>query len=263
MRDFNRSGSDRRDSGRDSRRSFGPRNDDRRGDDRPTLFPAVCAECGKNCEVPFKPSGNKEVFCKDCFDRRGGNEGRSEERNYNRKFEGNRSERSYDRNDRGDRGNRDDRRDDRKERVEFSAICDECGKACKLPFVPSTDKPVYCSECFEMRGERSGLRSVASSGDGNREIREIKDQIISLNVKLEKIMTALNIKTEKPREPKTVKVSKEEFSKAFSEEEVEGDEIVEEKLEEELQEVAAEVIEKVKKVKKAKKTKDAIEAVAE
>jgi CxxC-x17-CxxC domain-containing protein len=253
MRDFNRSDRD------SSKRSFRPRNDDRRGDDRPTLFPAVCAECGRNCEVPFKPSGNKEVFCKDCFDRRGGNEannGRSEERNYNRKFEGNRSERSYDRND---RGNRDDRRDDRRDRVEFSAICDECGKACKLPFVPSTDKPVYCSECFEMRGERSGLRSVASSGDGNREIREIKDQIISLNVKLEKIMTALNIKTEKPREPKTVKVSKDEYKKAFSdEEEVEGDEIVEEKLEEELQEVASEVIEKVKKVKKTKKVEEPI-----
>ncbi|MBR6030206.1 MAG: zinc-ribbon domain containing protein [Clostridia bacterium] len=28
------------------------------------------------------------------------------------------------------------------------AICANCGKECKVPFVPSGDRPVYCSECF-------------------------------------------------------------------------------------------------------------------
>jgi CxxC-x17-CxxC domain-containing protein len=28
------------------------------------------------------------------------------------------------------------------------AICAKCGKACKVPFVPREDRPVYCSECF-------------------------------------------------------------------------------------------------------------------
>ena len=32
-----------------------------------TLHSAVCAKCGKTCEVPFKPNGKKPVFCKDCF----------------------------------------------------------------------------------------------------------------------------------------------------------------------------------------------------
>jgi CxxC-x17-CxxC domain-containing protein len=27
----------------------------------------VCSECKKECEVPFKPSGDRPVFCKDCF----------------------------------------------------------------------------------------------------------------------------------------------------------------------------------------------------
>ncbi len=35
---------------------------------RPTqLFPAVCSECRKNCEVPFRPTGDKPVYCRDCF----------------------------------------------------------------------------------------------------------------------------------------------------------------------------------------------------
>ena len=39
---------------------------DRRGG-RIELFPAVCAECKKNCEVPFRPTGDKPVYCRDCF----------------------------------------------------------------------------------------------------------------------------------------------------------------------------------------------------
>ena len=31
------------------------------------MFQAVCANCGKECEVPFRPNGNKHVFCNDCF----------------------------------------------------------------------------------------------------------------------------------------------------------------------------------------------------
>ena len=30
----------------------------------------------------------------------------------------------------------------------FDAVCAECGKDCKVPFEPSNDRPVYCSECF-------------------------------------------------------------------------------------------------------------------
>ena len=31
------------------------------------MFPAVCAECGKNTEVPFEPRGDKPVYCSDCY----------------------------------------------------------------------------------------------------------------------------------------------------------------------------------------------------
>ena len=39
------------------RRDFGPRE----------MSKAVCSECGKECEVPFKPTEGKPVYCKDCY----------------------------------------------------------------------------------------------------------------------------------------------------------------------------------------------------
>jgi CxxC-x17-CxxC domain-containing protein len=40
-----------------------------RGGDRGpvTMHKAVCDECHKSCEVPFRPSGDKPVHCNDCF----------------------------------------------------------------------------------------------------------------------------------------------------------------------------------------------------
>jgi len=34
------------------------------------LHKAICADCKKECEVPFKPSGGRPVYCKDCFSKR-------------------------------------------------------------------------------------------------------------------------------------------------------------------------------------------------
>jgi CxxC-x17-CxxC domain-containing protein len=31
------------------------------------MFNAICSDCGKECEVPFKPNGSKPVFCRECF----------------------------------------------------------------------------------------------------------------------------------------------------------------------------------------------------
>jgi len=28
---------------------------------------AVCSKCKKDCEVPFKPTPGKDVFCQECF----------------------------------------------------------------------------------------------------------------------------------------------------------------------------------------------------
>ena len=31
------------------------------------LFSAICTECGSKCEVPFRPTGGKPVYCSNCF----------------------------------------------------------------------------------------------------------------------------------------------------------------------------------------------------
>jgi CxxC-x17-CxxC domain-containing protein len=33
------------------------------------MHPATCAECGKETQVPFRPSGDRPVYCSDCFSR--------------------------------------------------------------------------------------------------------------------------------------------------------------------------------------------------
>ena len=59
-----------RDSDRPERRASGRfRDDDRREFRKPELemHTAICDRCGNKCEVPFKPRGNKPVYCSGCF----------------------------------------------------------------------------------------------------------------------------------------------------------------------------------------------------
>ncbi len=31
------------------------------------MYPAVCAQCGKDTQVPFQPRGDRPVYCSDCY----------------------------------------------------------------------------------------------------------------------------------------------------------------------------------------------------
>ena len=37
------------------------------GGGRREMYPAVCANCGKDTQVPFQPRGDRPVYCSDCF----------------------------------------------------------------------------------------------------------------------------------------------------------------------------------------------------
>ena len=100
----------------------------------------------------------------------------------------------------------------REDRQMFSAICDKCGAECQLPFRPTGEKPVYCSNCFEKTGGRDGgERNFGGNrdfgerrdfGGNNRrfESRDTKDyqqdntraEIEVINQKLYKILSILN-----------------------------------------------------------------------
>jgi CxxC-x17-CxxC domain-containing protein len=36
------------------------------------MYKAICSNCGKECEVPFRPTSGKPVYCSDCFEKMGG-----------------------------------------------------------------------------------------------------------------------------------------------------------------------------------------------
>lgn len=52
-------------------------NDDNRGSQKPTgqrgpigpreMHKATCADCKQETEVPFKPSGDRPVYCRECY----------------------------------------------------------------------------------------------------------------------------------------------------------------------------------------------------
>ncbi len=142
------------------RRGSGERPFGNRNRERPQMHEAICSDCGKKCEVPFKPTGDKPVYCSQCFS------------SHRESPISNRPER---------RGSERPRFQDRRM---FDAICDKCGKKFELPFRPTGSKPVYCNECFD-KGGNSLNRS------NNKVVNQYKEQFDMLNVKLDRIIKAL------------------------------------------------------------------------
>jgi len=166
----------RRDGGK---RSFG--RDSRGGDrERPQMHEAICSDCGKRCEVPFKPTNDKPIYCSQCFTNHGG-ASRSDSRE--------------------DRGGRDRSRGDR---PMFDATCDTCGKRFQLPFRPTGEKPVYCNDCFDKEGGSTSSISRSVSAPTN----QYKEQFEALNSKLDKILKILNPVVAVKEEKKEVIVEK-------------------------------------------------------
>ncbi len=44
-----------------------PREQRRGGERNRELTKVKCSDCGKECEVPFKPTEGRPVYCRDCF----------------------------------------------------------------------------------------------------------------------------------------------------------------------------------------------------
>jgi len=156
MRNFSRDNNSR---GRDRDNRGG-----RGGEDR-QMHKTTCSDCGRPCEVPFKPSGDKPVFCSSCFKK--DDSPRNEDRSYDR-----REDRGRDRDRVGDR--------DRGKLTMHRATCAECGKPCEVPFKPSGDKPVFCSNCF---GKGNGGPSPSKPDQSGRKFDEMNaklDQILSI-----------------------------------------------------------------------------------
>ena len=142
-----------------------------RDDSRTESTTVTCSDCGDECQVPFVPRTNKPVYCSDCFREHKPDDSGSDR--YSRDDRGSR----YSRDDRGSRYSRDDRgsrysRDD--SRTESTTVtCSDCGDECQVPFVPRTNKPVYCSDCFrEHKPDDSGSDRYSRDDRGSRYSRD-------------------------------------------------------------------------------------------
>jgi CxxC-x17-CxxC domain-containing protein len=65
----------------------------------------------------------------------------------------------------------------------YGAICDKCGKNCKIPFEPTSGRPVFCSNCFEQNGQTRTTHAELS----------YKQQFEELNAKMDKILALLTV----------------------------------------------------------------------
>jgi CxxC-x17-CxxC domain-containing protein len=141
------------------KQKFGSRGDYTRFGDRDSgrnlnMHKAICSECGSKCELPFKPTGDKPVFCSNCF--------------------GSRAHSSRP-------GGRDSVQSHFQEKRMHSAICADCGAPCEVPFRPIGGKPIYCKNCF-----RKGDSTPGKAPD------QFRDQFERVNAKLDAILKLLN-----------------------------------------------------------------------
>ena len=102
------------------------------------MYKATCGDCGKQCQVPFEPRGDKPVYCSECFQK---HKPQNREGSGGRGFGG----RGFGGRGFGDRGGSGF---NQRPREMHKATCGDCGKECEIPFEPKQGKPVYCSECF-------------------------------------------------------------------------------------------------------------------
>lgn len=100
-------------------------------------------------------------------------------------------------NDRGSNRSRSGSRNSGRSQM-YDAVCSDCGKNCKVPFMPSSGKPIYCSDCFEKRGNgnNSSRRSSFSdrrnsSSESSRPQKNYDKQFKTINAKLDIILKAL------------------------------------------------------------------------
>lgn len=95
----------------------------------------------------------------------------------------------------------------------FKATCAQCQKECEVPFRPTGDRPVYCSECFgSQRGEQRGGRNDFSPRGGKHESAShtehktvaqddaTKKQLADITSKLDRIVSMLAKMAEPARE---------------------------------------------------------------
>ncbi|MFA6314859.1 MAG: CxxC-x17-CxxC domain-containing protein [Candidatus Paceibacterota bacterium] len=91
----------------------------------------------------------------------------------------------------------------------FTTTCAECGKSCEVPFKPNGSRPVYCKECFGKQGgshnvshSRNSFRDASTRDPqgGNGPLNDIKTALSMINIKLDKVLSAIESATDEIEE---------------------------------------------------------------
>ena len=80
------------------------------------------------------------------------------------------------------------------------AVCSDCKNECEVPFRPTGDKPVFCSNCFKNDEKNKKVNSRFNSkrpyqGGGGSDSSGYKFQFEVLNSKLDKILGLLSLES--------------------------------------------------------------------
>lgn len=145
-----------------------------------TMYEATCSQCGKQCQIPFRPTGDRPVYCSNCFEIKG---------NTNAGYK----KPSFDNN-----------------KPKFQAECDKCGKMCEVPFRPLEGKKVFCSQCFD-KGINAGVKNVGQFNDQFAALNAKLDKIlmiINANIKETPAQSSASVKIEKADKKEKTKIAK-------------------------------------------------------
>ena len=92
-----------------------------------------------------------------------------------------------------------------------SATCAECGDRCEVPFRPTGERPVLCSNCF--RGNKptprndGGRMSFPEKASNSEDLNSLKKEVTELSKKLDKVLLLLQ-RTNPVKEVTVMKNSK-------------------------------------------------------
>jgi CxxC-x17-CxxC domain-containing protein len=155
-----------------------------RGGDRPEMFKAICATCNKSCDIPFKPTNDRPVYCSDCFQT-------------NREREGG------GRDDRGERRDRDSSQRYPKNSSSFTPPKESSDgkqiKELKRQFEITNDKLEQIIQI--LRGEVKGSRNT----NEEKSLKSIVDEVVASDSKsAKKTKKKVAKKTAKKVTPKKV-----------------------------------------------------------
>ncbi len=164
----------------------------RKGKDsgKPTMHHAICNNCGKDCEVPFKPTGGKPIYCSNCFEK--------SQNEDPKKFGKERSDRKF------KSGDSRKRSFDNRDSVVYNAVCDNCGIDCEVPFRPTKGKPIYCDKCFGITKEKDTDQLKKEFEILNKKLDEILE-ILTPAPAVKNYQEELDEKTEEPKLEKKTK----------------------------------------------------------